>query len=632
MQAALQTSNGRINNPCTKDWNNLDTKVQLCGANLVEMFRSLAQGMMQPGEAFDLKEPEQIPVACKYHAEAADTYREMGDIDSYFRHAQMAALLKKVEFPLFDEVCKQNAMKKWFAAEAACHEMNERCFDVLTHPHSTKHVELKVQLESMRAELTALLGERPPSLDTLAPLFGFGPGADSSHTRREGHAAFKLLMPSALAEQNIDVLDELCPQLMRFSGNPLGALLGDVNSVGVSYECARLEFVPKTCEEHRTIEIMPSLATFVAKGYDAFIRERLLRHWAIDLKHQEPNRHLAFLGSLQDGDDSPVTLDLKSASDRLSMGLIRLVLPVEWSKALFSLRSRNVILEDGTNHILEKFASMGNSLTFSLQTAIYGAIIVCAYRAAGLRWKKWRAYGDDLIVIKKVAPRVISDLERVGFALNTDKSFISGPFRESCGHDYFRGQYVRPFYIKKPVRTVRDVYKYINTLQIAAIRSPIPASSYRGLFHYLLSLVPKQFRLLGHPAYGLETCIWSPLVAVPKKILSEREVQMKVTEEVAYRVVLLSGGSDSIVEARKVALRTPSLEKERLFYTPTQLLEYKRRITLERSRRENFSRLQRTPAEIPSGVSIIVMRRPGQPGLSPLNDEEVARLLIPFWC
>lgn len=636
MQPALQTPSKREIQPGFRrqknlNYNNPDTDVRLDGSHLVQMYSALIDDLLPCGPKFDLKRPDQIPEMVKFHTAYADQFRVAGEVDAYYRHAQAAALLKKVEFPLFDDICRANAMEKWFAAEEACREMNAKMLDILEHPHTTKHVELKAILVELRAEVRTLLGDTPPDEEKLAEWYGFGPGADSSHNRVEGHAAYKQIGHSALNPCELEILAQTAPSLCAYGGNPLAAAM-DVGGgpVFASFEEARLTFVPKTCSEHRTIEIMPSLSTFRAKAYDHFIRKRLEDVYGIDLTDQEPNRHLAFLGSLRDDDDSPVTLDLSSASDRVSMGLIRLVFPVAWSIALFGLRAKSVVLPDGTTHILEKFASMGNSITFSLQTAIYAAIIVRAYRAAGLRWKKWRAYGDDLIVIKAVAPRVIADLELVGFKLNHEKSFIQGPFRESCGHDYLQGQYVRPFFIKKPIRTVQDVYKYVNVLQTYALRSPIPASAYRGLLRFLLTLIPVEFFVVGHPAYGLEACIWSPYVVVPKRILRAREVEIRVPEHLALRVALLIGAGDSEIVPRAEPGVCLEKDEPNQVYTPSQLKRWKADRQLRESARTLTSRALRTVTAAPTGQRKIIVRRPGKPGLSPLSDNEVKRLMDPF--
>jgi hypothetical protein len=635
MQPALQIQSAPSRTTVRKNgnlWNKPDVEVRLTGSHLVEMFHALSSTLLPAGDVFPLTRVDDIPAAVEYHTNLSVPARTVGDVDTYFRHAQLAALLKKVEFPIFEDACMAKAMEKWHESEAACKTMNEMCADILAHPHSTKHVALRDQLSEMRQELEILLGKEPPSKESLADYCGFGPGADASHRRTEGNAAYKLFNHSVLETQDLEGLESVFPSVLATGGNTAQALVMGYASGIVSIESARLEFVPKTCQEHRTIEIMPSLATFEAKGLDAHIRLKLKQVWNIDLATQEPNRHLAFLGSLEDSANSPVTLDLSSASDRISMGLVRLILPIEWSRRLFPLRSRDVILPDETVLPLHKFASMGNSLTFSLQTAIYGAIIVRAYRAAGLRWKKWRAYGDDLIVVKSVAHRVITALELVGFKLNAEKSFVEGPFRESCGRDYLQGQNVRPFYIKKPIRTVGDLFKYINRLQTVAVRSPIPASSFRGLFSYLLKLVPEPLRFTGSPAYGLEALVWSPLSAVPSRILRERVVETKIPTWVSYKISLLNGCSDSLLKQNEVKGDAHlTLEKEPVFFTPSSLLKWKQRVSLEKGAREITSTLVRESEAIPSGVVTLIVRRPGKPGHSPLSNDEIKLLMLPIW-
>jgi hypothetical protein len=610
-------------------WNRPEVKIRLDGKHLVEMFQSLGKSILPTGGVYDLRVVEDIPEACDFHSEKAAIARDVGDVDTYFRHAQLAALLKKVEFPLFEALCEQNAMVKWHAAEAGCKEMNEKFAEILAKPHTNSHPELAELVVDIRRELEALLGGKPPPFGEIAPHCGYGPGADSSHDRREGHAAYKLLCPSLMPDM-LHMLPELMeyfPELMAYAGNPAHALARKGTHVILPFDHARLEFVPKNVREHRTIEIMPTLATFVGQGYDHYIRSRLKSIWGIDLRDQMPNQHLAFLGSLQDGDDSPVTLDLSAASDRISIGLIRLVLPIEWSRVLWPLRARDVQLKDGTFHTLEKFSSMGNSLTFSLQTAIYSAIVLRAYRAAGLKWKQWRVYGDDIIVVKNAATAVIRDLELLGFKLNLDKSFIKGPFRESCGADYLHGTNVRPFYIKKPIRTVGDVYKYVNTLQMVIARAPIPAHSYGGLFNYLLSLVPKPFRLVGPSTLPMSSCFWTPYEVAAKVTLTQREVKLKMPEHLALRVTLLIGANDSSIEERRAVGLT--LRKNKPRYTPSQLLDLRQRIAFERFGVPH-GYTENGHSEVPTGIFTYLMRRPGPPGHDPLDGVK-QRMLIPIW-
>lgn len=84
---------------------------------------------------------------------------------------------------------------------------------------------------------------------------------------------------------------------------------------------------------------------------------------------------------------------------------------------------------------------MGNGYTFTLETAIFAAV-------ARLYSTTSSVYGDDIIVESPAASDVIATLRHLGFYTNPEKTFVDGPFRESCGCDYWNGISVRPFYIR----------------------------------------------------------------------------------------------------------------------------------------------------------------------------------------
>jgi hypothetical protein len=50
-----------------------------------------------------------------------------------------------------------------------------------------------------------------------------------------------------------------------------------------------------------------------------------------------------------------------------------------------------------------------------------------------------RIYGDDIIVPVVYVRSVIESLETLGFVVNSNKSFWTGKFRESCGKEYYDG-------------------------------------------------------------------------------------------------------------------------------------------------------------------------------------------------
>lgn len=89
------------------------------------------------------------------------------------------------------------------------------------------------------------------------------------------------------------------------------------------------------------------------------------------------------------------------------------------------------------------FSSMGNGATFSLETLLFWAL----GKSVGSR--EIQVYGDDVVI----ESHLVEDYKRltafVGFRFNDSKTFTSGPFRESCGGNYFRGVDITPVYIRK---------------------------------------------------------------------------------------------------------------------------------------------------------------------------------------
>lgn len=222
----------------------------------------------------------------------------------------------------------------------------------------------------------------------------------------------------------------------------------------------RFTTVPKDSEKYRGICIESSISGFYQLGMGRFIRRRLAL-FGIDLEHgQERHRRLARDASIK---GHLATLDLSNASDTVAYNLVKLLLPKRWFGLLDSLRAPATRVGKRWVH-LEKFSSMGNGFTFELETLIFYAICVVASRrslTAALD-EEVLAYGDDLIVPTESAKDVIAALTFFGFQINERKSFVDGPFRESCGGDYFMGADVRPHYVKESPSEPQDYIKLAN--------------------------------------------------------------------------------------------------------------------------------------------------------------------------
>lgn len=219
-------------------------------------------------------------------------------------------------------------------------------------------------------------------------------------------------------------------------------------------DCNKLSFVPKTAKTKRSIAVEPTLNTYVQRGIDTVLRVKLEKVGRF-LNYQGHNQELARVGSI---DGSYATIDLSSASDTVSKGLVNYLLPPSWFALLSKVRSpsfQDKILgsEAGVGNY-EKLSSMGNNFTFPLETLIFAAAARASMRATGC-WgaESWSVYGDDIIVPTTAARVLIPLLKFLGFTPNPDKCFIdsSGKFRESCGSDWHTGQDVRPVELDYPL-------------------------------------------------------------------------------------------------------------------------------------------------------------------------------------
>lgn len=262
----------------------------------------------------------------------------------------------------------------------------------------------------------------------------------------------------------------------------------------------KLDFVPKNAKTHRSIAIEPLGNGLIQKGIDLHLRHRLKRV-GIDLSDQSRNQRWAFLGSIDDNQPNGfVTLDLKAASDSISIGVVRALLPPAWFSFLNCARSPEYKLPCDTIRRYEKFVSMGNGFCFPLETLIFASVL-SQHGKCGVDWS---IYGDDIIVRKNVVEIVIEQLEYLGFTLNKEKSFVQGPFRESCGADWYAGVDVRPFVWDFKIKTVVDCYKFLNLTR----RSRLTSGFLFEAREYLLKIMPDEVKLLrpfkGNPETAID--------------------------------------------------------------------------------------------------------------------------------
>lgn len=416
--------------------------------------------------------------------------------------AQFVAMVKKFQFPkgVLDANPQEAAKKKFLKAEHRCKRVNLK-FRLLRNrwnPHS--------QYEDIAMKLIRrVLGDEPP-LDDILGRCDFGPGAaigvegTLTHFGRKLFASKLTCTPTALpfALQGLWKNYHYRNLLSEAHGWPWRNWPSFVDTVTRRVELVhhnKVAYVPKTAVVDRVIAIEPLLNTFVQKGIDLWIRERLLMI-GIDLSNQAHNQRYAQYGSVT-GD--LVTIDLESASDSISIEVIRRLLPPAWFEFLNACRSPSYLSDSGETIRYHKFVSMGNGFCFPLETLIFTAICYAAKKLHGCNYPV-SAYGDDLVVSQNIALVTIELLRYYGFKVNTEKTFIHGPFRESCGEDYMGGTPVRPAYITSGLTTITDVMAFHNSYRHRAGKHGVDPER---LCFTLRGLVPRERRYM-RPIAGLD--------------------------------------------------------------------------------------------------------------------------------
>lgn len=224
--------------------------------------------------------------------------------------------------------------------------------------------------------------------------------------------------------------------------------------------------VPKDVTKRRPIAIEPTGNILLQLGVDGFIR-RSLKKWGIDLDDQSLNQRLAHRGSVMTGPLTPATVDLANASDTVSLGVCKDILPTDWYDYLLDIRSTYGIFPDGSRIRYRKISSMGNGYTFALESLVFFcfAFAVTEKYLGGCPRGHVAVFGDDLIVPEACVQHLVRSLKVYGFSVNTEKSFLTGPVKESCGTDWINGYNVRPVFFRKPLKRLTDIYSLRNRLR-----------------------------------------------------------------------------------------------------------------------------------------------------------------------
>lgn len=303
-------------------------------------------------------------------------------------------------------------------------------------------------------------------------------------------------------------LDAVYPydQYMYWSPSHLCDELGTLQALVDEDPIARVCLVNKDSRGPRVISCEPLELMWIQQGLMRSLykhtKEHPLTKGCLEFTDQDINNHLAREGSV----GGLATIDLKEASDRVALSLVRRVFPEPLVSALIAVRSVATRLPSGETLPLQKYAPMGSSLCFPVMACVIWSSITVAlmqkysYSDPNRFVGRVFVYGDDVIVPEQDAADAIMALEAVGLKVNIDKSYTTGQFKESCGGFYFRGHDVSGITIRTPYssswspETYASWIDYSNQFyrrgyplvagyiadRLRSIYGPIPISSDQG--------------------------------------------------------------------------------------------------------------------------------------------------------
>jgi len=220
---------------------------------------------------------------------------------------------------------------------------------------------------------------------------------------------------------------------------------------------SRTIFVPKTARKLRTISMEPASLQYVQQGVMKELYQFIEKHpylgVRVKLRDQGQNQILALEGSLL---QTFATVDLSHASDSVSWDLVRRVfksVPLLY-KWLLVTRSSKTLLPDGNIVALKKYAPMGSALCFPVECILFAAMVEHVLGMRRTRYKEYHTlysvYGGDIVLPTSAFDDLVEVLGLCGFSTNARKSHCVGPYRESCGKEYYAGIDISVLYYRTP--------------------------------------------------------------------------------------------------------------------------------------------------------------------------------------
>lgn len=248
---------------------------------------------------------------------------------------------------------------------------------------------------------------------------------------------------------------------------------------------AKVVLVPKDSRGPRLISCEPLEYQWAQQGLMRVMVETIETHeytrGRVNFTDQTVNQLLALQSSLN---GSRVTLDMKEASDRVGLALVKALFPTTWFDALFACRSDSTVLPDGRKVYLKKFAPMGSAVCFPVEALIFWALSVatisyCTGTSPRRNAKRGAVYvyGDDIICDTQNYEYLMRYLPMFDLQFNMDKCCVGRFFRESCGVDAYKGVVVTPLRVRSTWSSSLSGMEYLSYVALHN------AANDKGYFH-----------------------------------------------------------------------------------------------------------------------------------------------------
>jgi hypothetical protein len=426
-------------------------------AESIDLLRELAlshalRGGVQGAQISHLIRRDDLKALCEFELDLRDPGWDPAEL---YHCRQAVSFFQKLEGLNLGIDQEAAALKTFDEAEALCRETNE-IFRMHARGEFQFPPRVEASLYKAQRKIARMLGP-VPTWQQLG--YRFGKGATTLTKKRVASIREKFRVGVACSEELLPaanaVLGELPALCSAWASAQCHTEEESWYSVPVVLHDGRLEFVPKNFKTFRATVTEPPLNGLAQLAVGDHMVGRFER-FGLNLRDQTRNQSLALEGSLT---AALATADQKSASDCKATELVAHLLPLDWFIFLSRLRTGHVLYR-GRRIKLEKFSSMGNGFTFPLESVVFYALA----RSVCEDHETVSVYGDDIIVPTHRFSALAEILRAVGFLPNEKKSYSTGPFRESCGKDYYKGIDVRPYFQKAWVSgetlfTLHNYYK-----------------------------------------------------------------------------------------------------------------------------------------------------------------------------